>query len=502
MKIPAIISSILFTVVLFIKPPDPFFRSMLLRGVRAEKSTDTPYGNITTGLYGGERTVYYHHRPLFYPGDVITSEENIHYALLQRESYDRVLLISGGLRKHLGELVKHPIEEVDYVELDPGLIAAEEARDTVCGNMKVKVIRSDPMTFMRETADVYDAIIQLIPPPSTLSVSRFYTVEYFRMVSEHLSPDGIFMCTPMPWFNYSPESYRSGFSPLFNALSSVFSHITLIPGTMLYVIASEGPVSPGIAQMTGQKGIVNSYVNADYLDDNEIRLKEEQIMSQVDRTAGMNRATRPVSSLFANILSLERMGMRGGIIALLTILIAIPFLFAARQGLLMFASSAGLAGYGMIMIFILQMAVGNIYILSAVILTLLMAGLATGSVLGERLALKKISHCTLLLTAIFILTGLLAPMLVTSPPGPVTVFMFIALPLSGIITGAVYRILTSRDAGMVTGKVYSADLAGSALGYLTAATLLVPLAGTANSCFILATLILISGTVASLTIKQ
>jgi spermidine synthase len=502
LKIPAIIIAVLLGAVLFIKPPDPFIRSKLLRGVRAEKSTDTPYGNITTGLYGGELTVYYHHRPLFYPGDVISSEENIHYALLQRDSYDRVLLISGGLKKHLDELVKHPIAAVDYLELDPGLIAAEEARDTVCGTMKVRVISSDPMTFIRENDYIYDAVIQLIPPPSTLSVSRFYTVEYFRMVREHLSPEGVFMCTPMPWFNYSPESYRRGFSPLFNALSSVFSHITLIPGSMLYVIASESPVSPEIAQMAGQKGMINSYVNTDYLDDHEIRLKEEQILSQVDRRAGMNRATRPVSSLFANMLSLEKMGMRGGIITLLTVLIAIPFLFAARRGLLMFASSAGLAGYGMIMIFILQMAVGNIYILSAVILTLLMAGLATGAVLGERLALKKISLCTLLLTAIFVLTGLLAPALVTSPPGLVIVFLFIALPVSGIITGAVYRILTSRDSGMVTGKVYSADMAGSALGYLTAATLLVPLAGTANSCFILAALILISGTVASLTIKQ
>jgi hypothetical protein len=31
----------------------------------------------------------------------------------------------------------------------------------------------------------------------------------------------------------------------------------------------------------------------------------------------MNSAARPVSTLFSNILSLERMGMRGGIIALL-----------------------------------------------------------------------------------------------------------------------------------------------------------------------------------------
>ncbi|MCK7533699.1 MAG: hypothetical protein MZV63_23050 [Marinilabiliales bacterium] len=39
-------------------------------------------------------------------------------------------------------------------------------------------------------------------------------------------------------------------------------------------------------------------------------------------------------------------------------------------------------GFGMIMIFILQMTAGNIYILSAVVLTLLMAGLAAGACMG------------------------------------------------------------------------------------------------------------------------
>src|SRR5690606_2173156 len=116
-------------------------RSILLRGVRAERSIDTPFGNITTGVYSNERTVYYDHRPVFFPGDVISAEENIHYALLQRQNYDRVLLISGGLRRHLAELMKYNIRELTYLEMDPGLIAAEGVHDTVCGQMRVKVVR-------------------------------------------------------------------------------------------------------------------------------------------------------------------------------------------------------------------------------------------------------------------------------------------------------------------------------------------------------------------------
>jgi len=489
-------------VLLFAFPPDPAVRGMLLRGVKVGKSTDTPFGNITTGSYGGERTVYYDHRPLFFPDDVITAEENIHYALLQRDSYEKVLLISGGLRRHLGEVLKHHVKELIYLEPDPGLLAAEGAGDTICGPMNVRVIRSDPMAFLRENDETYDAVIQLIPPPSTLSVNRFYTVEYFRIVREHLTEDGIFMCTPMAWFNYSPESYRKGFSPLCNAVSGVFSHLTLVPGSLLYLIASDRPVSAEIAHMATQRGIETSYVNVDYLDDNDIRLKKEQILSHVDRDAVMNSATRPVSSLFANILSLEKMGMKGGIIALLVLLIAIPFAFTARRGLVMFASSAGLAGFGMIMIFILQMAVGNLYMLAAVILTLLMAGLAAGAAMGERLALRKITVCSLLLTALITLTGLLAPALVTSAPGPVLTYLFITLPAAGFITGAIYRIQTSRNAGRHTGRIYAADMAGSALGYMIAASVLVPLAGIANACFVLAAVILISGTVASFVIKE
>jgi hypothetical protein len=50
--------------------------------------------------------------------------------------------------------------------------------------------------------------------------------------------------------------------------------------------------------------------------------------------------------------------------------------------------------------------------------------------------------------------------------------------------------------------VYASDLAGSALGYLTVSTLLVPLAGICNVSFILAALILIAGIIVSVHFKH
>lgn len=498
----AMISFAPLAVLIIIANPDLPARSLLLRGVTTEKSTDTPYGNITTAIYGGERTIFYDHRPLFLSSDVVSTEENIHYAMLQRESYEKVMLISGGLRRHLPELEKHNISELVYLEHDPGVIAAEGARDTVAGGMKVTVVRNDPITELRDDEEIYDAVLQLIPPPSTLSVNRFYTVEYFTLVKEHLSEEGIFLCTPMPYYNYSPESYRKSFSPMYNALDKVFSHIAVIPGTVLYAVASDLPVTPAISRLSRSRSLENSYVNSDYLDDGEIRMRSEQILSQVDREAGINSALRPVSSLFANILSLERTGNSGEITVLLVILLLIPFLFTGRGGLMMFTSSAALAGFGMIMIFILQITVGNIYILSAVILTLLMAGLAVGAAMGHLSGLKRMSVCTLLLAVLYLITGLLSPSLVAATPRTVIAVIFLLLPLAGLVTGAVYRILTTSGVSGTTGSVYASDLAGAALGYLTVATVVVPLAGTAGACFVLSALILVSGIVASVVIKH
>jgi spermidine synthase len=489
--------ALMMTVTVLVFSPDPAVRSILLRGVKAEKSVDTPYGNITTGTYGGEATVFYDHRPLFFSGDVIRAEEDVHYALLQREKYDKVMMISGGLMKHIGQLQKHSIGEVVYLEHDPGIISAGGERDTTAGPMVVSVRKSDPISFMRKNNEVYDAILQLIPPPSTLSVSRYFTIGYFRTVKEHLSPGGLFLCTPMPYFNYVPESYCKGFSPVCNALNEVFSHVVLIPGSSLYVIASDSPLSDSISVLAVRRGIKNNYVNGDYLNDDDSRRKSGQLISQVDRSAGFNTADRPVSSWFANLFSLESKGIGGGVVAALALLVIIPFAFIRRGGLMMFASSAGLAGFAMITIFILQMTVGNMYLLSALVLTLLMAGLAAGAGLGRAGTARSMMICTTLLAVIYGVAGLLAPSLLKAVPGIVLPVIFTFLLSAGYLTGLVFRVLTIPGSQGTTGGVYASDLAGSALGYLTISTLLVPLAGISNVSFILAAFIFIAGIIGS-----
>ncbi len=57
--------------------------------------------------------------PLFSTHNVEQIEETVHYAMAQRPDARRVLLISGGVSGTAREVLKYPVEAVDYVELDP-----------------------------------------------------------------------------------------------------------------------------------------------------------------------------------------------------------------------------------------------------------------------------------------------------------------------------------------------------------------------------------------------
>ncbi|HUW91522.1 MAG TPA: hypothetical protein VMV74_00040 [Bacteroidales bacterium] len=502
LRISAWVSIITVSALIIIFKPDPFVRSLLLGSVRVTSSTDTPYGNIATGSYGGETAVYYDHRPLFFSGDIAREEENIHYPLLQRDEYERVFLISGGLQKHLLQLAKYKIKEVIYIEHDPGIIAAEMATDTLVNNMEVRVVKSDPLRYLKNNETSFDAVIQLIPPASTLAANRYFTKEYFTTIKNHLTEGGIFMCTPMPYYNYSPESYRRSFSPVYNSLRAVFDNVIAVPGSLLYVLASDDSLSAGISALAAKRGLENIYVNSDYLDDADIRARGDLIISQVDTAAGLNSLTKPLSAWFSNSMSLEQRGTSGQVNVIIILFIILPFLFIRRKGFVMFAASAGVAGYGMITVFLLQAAIGNMYILTALVLSLIMAGLASGAS-SNLLRLKHpLVIIPVVLASLFVLTGMAAAGLTTAKPVLLLLIVFPALLVAGFLTGSIYRALTSGLSDDFTGRIYASDLAGAALGYMVVSTLVVPLMGIMNASFMLAIFILIAVALVSVIFKH
>ncbi len=483
-------------------PPDLFIRSIQLRDISVDKSFDTPYGNITTGTYNGDETVYYNFHPLFYSNDEISREEDIHYAMLQNKNVSDVLLISGGLHSHLEEIIKYKPVRIDYTEADPGLLRVEESMIMPdYEKSAVNIIKKDAFRYLLHSKKRYDVIIQLTDQPLTLSMNRFYSSEYFRAVKNNLSDGGVFACSPLNAYNYASENYLSLLSSIVKALEESFSNVLLIRGEKLYLIASDHRLTTEICRLANERGIDNLYVNCSYLNDYDISQRSREMMSVVNRDIRTNRLANPVASWYGNRLNEEKNGSRRSYAVILSLLILLPLFWIKRRAVLMFTSSASLAGLGMIVIFVFQAAYGNAHLLSALVLSVLFAGLATGASFRYPTRIRS-SLYPVILALLMILTGVLSLLLM---PSSGNTLLFLLLPLlvfsSGFITGSFFRSATRMKPPEETAIIYSADLSGSASGYLVTGTLLIPLTGILFTTLILSSLILISLSLVSVRSK-
>jgi len=476
---------------LIILNPDVLFRQVILPGVKVIDTTDTPYGNITTGRYKGELSIYYNQRLLIYKDDVVEREEDVHYAMLQSNSPENVLLISGSLRSHLDEILKYPVKKIIYIERDPALIKSMAiSRDSLPANLIIE--NNDAIRFIRNTAEHFDVVLVLIPPPSTLLLNRYYTTEFFKEVKSKLNKDGIFMCSPGLGEDYFNKESLGLYSSIYNGLHTAFKNVIPIVGNKLYFIASDKELSSSVCSLADLKHIQNIYVSSDFLADDLIANKSDRLISLLDSGVRPNSSAFPVACFHFQAYNFSKnLTEKTPAIALLILLFAVPGFTVRRRNLMMYFSASALAGYEIIVLLTLQMIVGNMYQLTGLILAGLMAGLAVGSGVKlfflESLSLRIKS---IILILFYVGIGLIyRGILILNSGLPAIVLLILSAFLPALLTGNIFRAITGADNSGTLSATYSADLAGSAFGFILMAGLAVPAFGIRISIFILASLI-------------
>ena len=482
----------ILTSLLIILNPDLFFRQILLPGVKVTMTKDTPYGNITKGKYKGEESLYYNQRLIAYNDDATEREEDIHYAMLQCESPEKVILISGSLRSHLPEILKYPVRSITYIERDPALAKFETfSGDNFQG--KVIVVNKDAYRYIRNSSELVDVIILLIPPPSTLLLNRYYTSEFFAEVKKRLKPDGIFMCSPGPGDNYFNKESLNLYSSIYNSMCPIFKNVKPVVGNKLYFIASDKPLSLSFCQLVDKRHIKNIYVSSDFLEDDIIIKKSEELNSLFDRGIKQNRASIPVAIFHSQSFQLSKsLDEKLPVIVLLFIVFMLPVTTIKRRNLLMYFSASALAGFEIIILLTLQIMIGNMYQLTGMILAGLMTGLAAGSGINFSL-LNTISlrNKVIILFIFYIIYGLIYKNILELKSGLLAVMIImISGFLPAFFTGNIFHELTIKTEGMmISSAIYSADLAGSAFGFILISGFMVPLFGIQVSIYLLSALI-------------
>jgi spermidine synthase len=497
---------------------------------------DSPYSRITITRDADQFVVFENDVPAFETQDV-AAEELVHLAALQCRDPQRVLVLGGGLGGVLAEILKHSPQKVDYVELNPILLALvrrclppDYLRPLDAPGVQVQI--ADPREFITGARD-YDLILLGMPDPTSGLSNRFYTREFFARCAAALRRDGILAFRLATSENIRTRFLRQRDASIIGALRPAFRDIRVLPGRASVVIASpvDQPRDPdALSEELQRRHIATKLVTPPYIHYLYTNDRFQEMDRQLASTsAPPNTDTQPVCYRFAGMIWLSKffpamINSEAGAwdlltprsIAVLTALLAAiagAFLLARRWLPIRRAFLVGVAGFiGMVLesglILFYQVTSGALFLNVGILLAAVMAGLSLGPIavlrmvpsappgvarsVGRKLGLGLLGGFVVVSAGFAgILTlGMTAGLLLSA------VFLFV----TGVLVSGVFSYASLWGVGeqdSVISPLYAADLFGGFSGALLGSLVLIPFAGLPETALMmlacsLAALLLIS----------
>ncbi len=480
--------------------PEKRIRSFVYPNQEIVVSKASPHGNIVITRREKMWSVYNNNVLLFDSENFMLNEESVHFTMLQHPDPEKILLVSGGLSGQLAELKKYRPVSIDYVEDNRWLL--ELMKDTLrkMTDSNVHVFATDPLRFIRKTTQNYDVAILNLPSPSTLQASRLFTLEFYQLLKQKLSPDAVLSFgIPSPP-NYLNQEAVDLNSTLFATLKKVFQNVIILPGEQNYFLASDAPLRWNIAQALQSKGIENRYVNSYYIDDVLLKNRSENLLSALNTSSPINQNLDPVSNSQQLAYWLSQFSGKYWSAAIVAGALALFLFFSgSTTSKTMFLTGFSASGLEIILLFGLQVFFGNLYLLTSFVFAGFMLGLTLGSFIGKSFANKNYLSVTQFLIGIF---AAAMGFLIFSPgmsslPEVIAYSLFLAATvLLGGLTGFQFSQSSLNRTGTYAGisaKTYSYDLVGSAFGALAVSIFLVPKLGIVASILTISFLNLVFG---------
>lgn len=179
----------------------------------------TPYQKLTmTSWRGKDFRLYINGNIQFSSMDEYRYHEAlVHVPMSQVPAPKRVLILGGGDGLVVKQLKRYypGVEEIVMVDLDPRMTHLATHHPTLVrineGAMmdaRLTVINDDAMTYVMDTKKSFDVILIDLPDPNNESLSKLYSVEFYRLIKNRLSEDGV-MVTQSSALYFAPNSFWS-----------------------------------------------------------------------------------------------------------------------------------------------------------------------------------------------------------------------------------------------------------------------------------------------------
>ncbi|MDD4879244.1 MAG: hypothetical protein PHR22_02170 [Candidatus Omnitrophica bacterium] len=502
------------------------------KGLELITVKDSKYGNIALTRLGPQFNLFENGLLTAATDDPLTAEESVHYAMLEHPAPKKVLLIGGALNGALDEVLRHPVESVDCVELDPESveIAKERYGDGPTKNRvspllacfsdpRVKMHYLDARLFVKEMARAkdggYDVVILTLPNPYTAQINRFYSFEFYGEIRRILNGKGVFSFGVTSSGDYISADLARFLKCLVLTLSKHFSDIKIVPGENNYFLASPaaGILTYDYKALIGRakdRGLSLKYVNEHYLPDKLSPMRVDYLEGAIKGAKGakINFDMRPVGYFYDMVLWSARVdprlksflsglntfnwGMMLGAVGLVFIGLAILRGKNSSLKRMPYFISIGTTGFTtmllqIVLILAFQAVYGYVYYKIGLIFASFMLGLAGGSFIGVN-SIKNDAH---LARPYFNIQAALCAYCLLLPVvfrlGWISEELFLLLPAAaGLLGGLQFtmanRICSGGSNGNAAPAVYAVDLLGACAGSLITAAIIIPVKGMEFAC--------------------
>ncbi len=533
--------------------------SALNKDIDLLESADSRYQNISVAYKDGQFCIFGNGQYITSFPEEYRSSAFAHLVLLEHPCPKEVLLVGGGVSGVIREMLKHPITELHYVELDPKLIRIIKKylplkdKEALIDE-RVRVFYTDGRHFIKESQNKYDMIVLNLPDPSTALVNRFYTIDFFKEALRILKKDGVFVTGISSAANYIGDETGDYIGSVYHSLCSVFPFVLVTPGDNNYFFASSSPniISSEIEVFCSrydERHIESKYFSRYHLrmlfPPDRTRFIEKSLREK--RDIPLNTDQRPITYFYNLILwdvfskekgrlssfqMLHKINLTWFIFPLVFFLIIRVIYITIRRGRLnkdlrfncMFAiGTTGFAGMSLeiTLIFALQNIYGYVYQMIGLIVAGFMAGLALGGWAINRMMLGKDRNFIKLLTAFEISLSLYALILpyifewcfYGDSQNKALLFhseylFFYLIGLAGVLTGLQFPLVSKimltlgDDPGKIAGAVDSLDHLGAFTGAILTGTVFIPLLGIEQTCFLTGVINIVSVTLLAIYIFQ
>jgi spermidine synthase len=468
--------------------------------------------------------------------DIEASEDFIHLPFLFHTSAQRILLIGGGPGGVIREILKHPVQKIDYAELDPLLLQTVQKYIPVSDQQELDDPRLwihlvDGRFFLQQYSGKYDIIFLNLPDPANLEINRFYTIEFFNICFSKLNSNGllVFQLPGSATYLNRELVYLNGC--LLKTVQKIFRSVFVVPDESNLFVAAVDRTLPSsnteqLIERFKQQKIATRMITPVYLKYKLSAWRRSDFMSLMDslRDVRLNTDLSPVALYYSltfhssahspgfaawmhRVQKINLYQLGPAILLIIILLLWKPYR-RRRSGnrnifILTPIITSGFIGMGIPIVFVLlfQSLFGYIYFWIGLLLTSFMTGLAAGSLwINHRLGtmrheLKGFLVLLVLLTFYLLLLILILNGIQFTPgyihsTATMKFFFLLSTAVCGFLVGAQFPLANKIYLGHETsisrtgGQVYGADLIGAWLGGMVVTVLLIPVHGIINTLLV------------------